>query len=202
MRTETRSVLLQVSLALWLHCADTCGKHIAEKQSGSRPTTLHRLTTLHECLSQSAFSRARWTRPLEFQCFAAKKVLFSNIKTRTFWPLKLLKHKNKNILKSSPNFLSDVFLISVEGCTFRIDKTVGAILSLKSWEAPLKKYIDRASTWFRPELGFSFNCVCYRTFVFTVLSFVWQLEDVPEIVLKEEIATLRKFTPGPAQLWH
>ena len=36
-----------------------------------------------------------------------------------------------------------------------------------------------------------------RTFVFTVLSFVWQLEDVPEKILQEEIATLRKFTPGP-----
>ena len=74
---------------------------------------------------------------------------------------------------------------------------IGPGKSLKSWEAPIKKYISRASVWVNPKLGFLQNCCIYRTFVFSVLSFIWQLEEVPSKLLQEETRILRTFTPGP-----
>ena len=63
-----------------------------------------------------------------------------------------------------------------------------------------KKYGERAETWFNPKLGFCLNCLIYQVFVCSVLSFVWQLEKVPDEILQEETRIMRMFTPGPGNL--
>ena len=53
-----------------------------------------------------------------------------------------------------------------------------------SWDSVLKKFCELANLWDASHLGLHFTARAYNTFVFSVLSFLWQLEEAPEEVLK------------------
>ena len=66
-----------------------------------------------------------------------------------------------------------------------------------SWSTAVSKYKKRAQQWACLPIGLFRGCQCYKTFVFSVLSFLLQLEDVPNSLFDVEAQTLRKFAPGP-----
>ncbi|CAE8623190.1 unnamed protein product [Polarella glacialis] len=51
--------------------------------------------------------------------------------------------------------------------------------------------------WKNSKSGLLQACLAYRSFVISVLSFVWQLEDPPPDLLKSEVHVLRCLVPGP-----
>ena len=49
-----------------------------------------------------------------------------------------------------------------------------------SWDTALKKYVSRVGMWSTQKLGMFYTARVYNTFAFTTLSFLWQLEEVPD----------------------
>jgi hypothetical protein len=66
-----------------------------------------------------------------------------------------------------------------------------------SCDKPLLKYVDRLGTWPWPELGLQYAATAYNTYVASVLSFVGQLEVIPEHALQQEQVALRTVARGP-----
>jgi hypothetical protein len=85
----------------------------------------------------------------------------------------------------------------IQSCGKYLGVQVGPGRGDKSWDAALEKYEKRAEVWSRLPVGLLKSIQHYRYFVFSVLSFMMQVEEVPERALALEIAALRRFAPGP-----
>ena len=74
---------------------------------------------------------------------------------------------------------------------------IGPEHASRSWDKPLRKYIDRirAGSW--SKFGLHGASVIYNIIVLPVLSFVAQLERPPQHVLDAEVWGLRRVAPGP-----
>ena len=66
----------------------------------------------------------------------------------------------------------------------------------QSWDGPLEKFGRRAQGWCTLPAGLLRAMQHYRYFVFSILSFLMQVEDVPEKALKMDASALRQFVPG------
>lgn len=74
---------------------------------------------------------------------------------------------------------------------------VGPGKSSRSWDSPLKKYRERSRIWSKLPVGLLLSIQNYKTFVFSVLSFVQQVEHIPDRLFSAEAEALRRFAPGP-----
>ena len=66
-----------------------------------------------------------------------------------------------------------------------------------SWEAAMRKYKQRVTTWSKVKCGLFWTSIYYNLFVSSTLDFLSQLEDIPEWVQSAETEALRKLAPGP-----
>ena len=67
-----------------------------------------------------------------------------------------------------------------------------------SWDVAVPKYLQRAQSWREHHLGLQFSAVVYKTYVVTVLSHLWQLEDLPSPFKDLETKAFRRLASGPA----
>ena len=67
----------------------------------------------------------------------------------------------------------------------------------QGWEQAIGKYSKRCELWCSLRLGMQYDARVYRIFCFSVLGFLWQLEQCPNSVLEAERIALRRFAPGP-----
>ena len=67
----------------------------------------------------------------------------------------------------------------------------------KSWSKPLRKYSQWYLTWGALRLGALLNIVVYRSFIASVLSYVWQLEPLPDHLMDNFQKALVQLAPGP-----
>ena len=74
---------------------------------------------------------------------------------------------------------------------------VGPGRATSSWDAPLRKYIERARVWGRLGLGLFLSLQAYRVYISSVLQFVAQLEDLPPDFLVHEQRACQLLLPGP-----
>ena len=66
-----------------------------------------------------------------------------------------------------------------------------------SWEAPMRKFLDRAQQWGNLGAGLLMTLKAFRVYVASVLLFVGQLEELPCTFKALEAAACRKLFPGP-----
>ena len=66
-----------------------------------------------------------------------------------------------------------------------------------SWQAPLRKYLDRAKLWGKLGFGLLLTLQAYQVYVSSVLQFVAQLEDLPPDFLDYERKAVQALFPGP-----
>lgn len=66
-----------------------------------------------------------------------------------------------------------------------------------SWSKAVAEFSSRVTAWASLHIGMHFNARVYRIFCCSVLSFLWQPEDVPDFVLEMEAWALRRLAPGP-----
>ena len=62
-----------------------------------------------------------------------------------------------------------------------------------SWDAALSKHQQRDSSWGSHHLGLNFSAAVYSTYVVTVLSHIWQLEELPDnfaVIEMQELSSL------------
>ena len=85
----------------------------------------------------------------------------------------------------------------IQPCGKYLGIMTGPWKATSSWGPALRKFVDRSLAWCRLPVGLFQGTRNYRTFVSSVLSFVQQIENVPDGVLAAESTALRKFTPGP-----
>ena len=78
-----------------------------------------------------------------------------------------------------------------------LDFYIGPLRGQKSWLNAHDLFQKRVLTWTSLHLGLQLNARIYRTFCCSVLSFLWQLEEVPTDVLDTEVWALRRLVPGP-----
>ena len=77
-----------------------------------------------------------------------------------------------------------------------------------SWTKALKSLSERCALWPWSSLGLQFSARAYNVFVFSVLSFVAQLEEPPPEAFESERRALARAAPGPhrwcalADLWN
>ena len=69
----------------------------------------------------------------------------------------------------------------------------------QSWTKAIDKYKERSRLWNIRTLGLHLSAKTYNTFAVTVLSFLWQLEDIPESLYATEEDILMKAAPGPCK---
>ena len=74
---------------------------------------------------------------------------------------------------------------------------VGPHRARKNWTKAIAKFQKTVEAWSSLSPGMSLNASIFRTFCSSVLSFLWQLDDVPEEVYKLEHWALRRLAPGP-----
>ena len=65
------------------------------------------------------------------------------------------------------------------------------------WRAAIAKYESRSRQVASLRLGMHISARTYRTLCFSALSFLWQLEDLPEELGRVEQSVLRLLAPGP-----
>lgn len=70
-----------------------------------------------------------------------------------------------------------------------------------SWQSPFKKFRTRTKTWAGQRLGIPCNTMVYKTFCLSVLSFIWQLDALPQRAKEDELWALRRFASGPGNWW-
>jgi len=87
--------------------------------------------------------------------------------------------------------------VDVRTCAKYLGFILGPGRGDHSWDGPLKKFRARAITWGRAGIGMMMTLRAYRTYVFTVLSFVAQLAEVPARWRTIEAAALRAMFAGP-----
>ena len=98
--------------------------------------------------------------------------------------------------------------ISCEGWSVYLGIATGPEKGLHSWSKALKSFGERSELWPWKSMGLQFSARAYNTFVFSVLSFVCQLEDPPPLALDMEKLALTRAAPGPhnwcaaADLWN
>ena len=66
-------------------------------------------------------------------------------------------------------------------------------------DKPLAKYRARTNLWKNQRLGLHYTVHSYNSFILPTLSFVWQLEEVPDEVFAEEALCLCSLTRGPGK---
>ena len=67
----------------------------------------------------------------------------------------------------------------------------------RSWDKAIQKFEKRSLQWDASQLGLHFSARAYNTFVVSVFSFLWQLEDVPQEAFDAEKRAIMTFSPGP-----
>ena len=66
-----------------------------------------------------------------------------------------------------------------------------------SWTEPSSKYLERCRLWGDQGLGLHYHTVAYNTFAVSTLSYISQLEEVPQQVKELEKEGLKKAIKGP-----
>ncbi|CAK0879300.1 unnamed protein product [Prorocentrum cordatum] len=67
----------------------------------------------------------------------------------------------------------------------------------RAYDAPLRKYSERAQSWGAVGAGLFYTLAAYSVCVLPVLTFVAQLDRPPPSRVEAEIAAVRRLTPGP-----
>ena len=67
----------------------------------------------------------------------------------------------------------------------------------KSWQAPVRKFLDRVRAWNWSILGLHGAALVYNCMILPVLLFIAQLEQPPAFALDAEVWALRRIAPGP-----
>jgi len=109
------------------------------------------------------------------------------------WPCEASQVRRMLITSDHPEWAS----CEVKSWSKHLGFALGPGKANHSWDSALKKFRERANLWDASHLGLHFTARAYNTFVFSVLSFLWQLEEVPEEVFKAEEQVLQQLTPGP-----
>ena len=78
---------------------------------------------------------------------------------------------------------------------------IGPLRQDKSWDDPLKKFRTRTDLWAGYKLGIPCNATAYRSYCFSVLGFIWQLDSLPIRALEDELWALRRLAAGPGNWW-
>ena len=103
--------------------------------------------------------------------------------------------------RSFKGFLRDTFpawsTAQVKTCGKYLGFMLGPGKRDSSWTDVLEKYRSRSVVWSGPPVGLFRATQIYKTFVFSVLAFVCQLEEPPEAAILLESICMRKFAPGP-----
>ena len=89
--------------------------------------------------------------------------------------------------------------ISVSGCGKYLGFIIGPDRASRSWDKPIKKFVDRIRMWDWTIMGLHGASVIYNIWVLPVLLFVAQLEQPPETVRRAEQWGLRRVAPGPGK---
>ena len=87
--------------------------------------------------------------------------------------------------------------VRIEAAAKYLGFFVGPGRATLSWDSPLAKYVERARTWGRLGLGLCLTMQAYRVYVWSVLLFVAQLEDLPPNFSDFELKACRALLPGP-----
>ena len=69
----------------------------------------------------------------------------------------------------------------------------------RSWDKPLRKFVERVRSWDWARLGLHGAATVYNMLAVPVLMFVAQLETPPQAVLDAELWALRRVAPGPGR---
>ena len=75
--------------------------------------------------------------------------------------------------------------------------SVGPERGHESWKKASQKFQSRVVSWASLHLGMYMNAQIYRSLCMSVLSFLGQLEEIPDEVMKLEPWALRQLAPGP-----
>ncbi|CAK0898228.1 unnamed protein product [Prorocentrum cordatum] len=74
---------------------------------------------------------------------------------------------------------------------------IGPAKEEESWREPLEKYVSRCRVWYNIGEGLQYSALVYNTFVASVLTFVMQLERLPDESLTRESQVLQQMAKGP-----
>ena len=74
---------------------------------------------------------------------------------------------------------------------------IGPAKGEESWREPLEKYVSRCRLWCNLGVGLQYSALVYNTFVASVLTFVMQLESLPDEALTRESQALQQMAKGP-----
>ena len=69
----------------------------------------------------------------------------------------------------------------------------------RSWDGPLRKYIDRCTEWGSLGLGMQLSVEAYLSYIFPVLQYIAQLELPPSAWVSVEETAIRTLFPGPRE---
>ena len=87
--------------------------------------------------------------------------------------------------------------VQVESSGTYLGFKVGPGKGSTSWDKPLCKFHDRVNKWKCMGAGMQYATVAYNVFAVSVLSYIAQLEEVPQSVLDAERRCLLRMFPGP-----
>ena len=69
----------------------------------------------------------------------------------------------------------------------------------RAWAKALEKVTKRAAAWSALELGLNLTTMAYNVYVATVMTFLLQLDRLPQAWPRTEAAAFRRLAPGPGQ---
>ena len=131
-----------------------------------------------------------------FKEFEAISALALNIKKTVFIPLwnnKCLADTSRIVSLACPDWGG----IAVSTHGKYLGFMIGPGAGQSSWTKPLDKFVARAGQWASLHLGLFYNMTIFRPFIASVLTFVMQLEPLPDEFHGKYQEVLRRLAPGP-----
>ena len=131
----------------------------------------------------------------EFEAVSNLKLNLPKTVLIPLWPCKMQEWKGNVLHDALPEWCR----CDVATWSRYLGFAVGPGRDNHSWDKPLEKYRERAKLWSQQHLGMHYAAHSYNAFTLPTLSFVWQLENVPEYAFQEEDRILRSLTKGPGK---
>ena len=173
-----------------------CGDLLLRRLQGSLPGDMLRAYADDLALvSRDVFLSARCFVPL-FSDFAVISGLSLNLGKTVFAPL------GDTSVDNVRRQLEERFTGWGAACVRDWAEYLGFVLGpggrSRCWQKALDKYTSRADLWAQLGLGLHYTTVAYNVYVASLLTFLLQLEVLPEDWEHTEAAALRRLVPGPA----
>ena len=105
----------------------------------------------------------------------------------------------RNIKNLVREYIPQWSCFTIAGCGKYLGTWIGPLAGHKPWDEPLKKYRSRCLMLANMSQGVWCTALLYRVFCLPVLSFLMQLNNVPNSVLECEAEMMKRFIPGPAK---